>query len=245
MAAVSASAQTDTTVTARNAAAVAEDAASTAPQLSEPAGVPAVAGDAASSGTSVSTASETSATEAASQPTSGSVAGSQVASASDAQTTRTMFETTSTEEVMPGWAHVHIGKEWAQRFDATGLYPENFLKVPGGESTEAERTHQEALQHYFMGSYYLELDNAGRAQEEFQAALKLEPGTTGIELGLVRAKIAARELDDAQAHLDQILTGRRAGNGGANAESTDADGAGRRRNQQRAQTAAGPGRGYL
>jgi tetratricopeptide (TPR) repeat protein len=124
----------------------------------------------------------------------------------DAQTTDTMFETTGTKvDPLPGWSQMHIGQEWAQRFSASGLYPENFLKVPGGETSDEERKHMQALQHYFMGSYYLELDNAGRAQEQFQQALDLEPNNTGILMGLVRAKIAARELDDAQSMLDKVL----------------------------------------
>ncbi|MGI8908545.1 MAG: tetratricopeptide repeat protein [Candidatus Sumerlaeaceae bacterium] len=125
----------------------------------------------------------------------------------DQITTDTMFETTGSKvSPLPGWSQMRIGDEWAHRFSATGLYPENFMKVPLGETTEEERKHMGALQHYFMGSYYLELDNAGRAQEQFQEALALEPDNSDILLGLVRSKIAARELEDAEAQLNKLLT---------------------------------------
>ena len=162
------------------------------------------------SATTTASAETTTATVAsgdASTTGSAVAAGLTVATAADNATTQTMFETTTGTKVspLPGWAQMHIGNEWAQRFSSTGLYPENFLRVPPGETTEAERKHAEALQHYFMGSYYLELDNPGRAQEQYQAALDLDPANTGILMGLVRAKIAAHDLDDAQAQLEKVL----------------------------------------
>lgn len=122
-------------------------------------------------------------------------------------TTETVFSTSpKTSATLPeGWTQKTIGTEWAQRLAAVGLYPENFLKIPVGKATEEERRDLEARQHYFMGTYYLEEGSYTRAVEQFREGMNLEPENVHLMLGLVRAKLAARELTDAQATLDKVL----------------------------------------
>lgn len=98
-----------------------------------------------------------------------------------------------------------VGSEWQQRLSAVGIPPDT-LWVDAKSSTTPEAERQlSAQRHYFMGWYYLELNQPGRAIEEFTNSLKFDPGNSHVLLDAARAHLAVREVAEADKLIEQVL----------------------------------------
>lgn len=98
-----------------------------------------------------------------------------------------------------------VGTEWQQRLSAVGIPPDT-LWVDAKSSTTPEAEQQlNAQRHYFMGWYYLELKQPGRAIEEFTSSLKFDPGNSHVLLDAARAHLAVREVAEADKLIEQVL----------------------------------------
>jgi tetratricopeptide (TPR) repeat protein len=99
-----------------------------------------------------------------------------------------------------------IGNEWRARLEASGYYPEDIFRFyESADTTADEQRELKARDHYFVAQHYLETGEQAHALGEFRAALELDPGNTMIMLGLGEAHIAAKEFDQAERMIDQIL----------------------------------------
>lgn len=100
-----------------------------------------------------------------------------------------------------------IGRVWRERFEALGIPPETlfsfFRKV---KYTPAEQRALEARQHYFVARHYLENDEHAHAIGEFRAALEIDPTNSAILLGLAQAHASARQFDDAERVLNEVIS---------------------------------------
>lgn len=104
--------------------------------------------------------------------------------------------------------HVHpfpVGTEWQQRLSAVGIHPQTLWVAEQTTPTAEEQRDLMAHRHYFMGWYYLELSQPGRAIEEFTEALKYDPENSHILLDAARAHLAVREVPEATKLIEQVL----------------------------------------
>ena len=98
-----------------------------------------------------------------------------------------------------------IGTEWRSRLEAVGIMPESFLAQKAGEPSPEEEKELMAKRHYFMGWYYVELEQWGRAIEQFSEALSFDPENSAIMLDLARSRISVNEMDEAEKLITKVL----------------------------------------
>jgi tetratricopeptide (TPR) repeat protein len=162
---------------------------------------------------------ETTTTEAGAEDTGTSASADAATSASQSGAVTTTSLIANSESELPEWAtsstenlapvnNVHplpVGTEWAQRLYAVGISPETLWVAEGTTQTEEEQRSLMAHRHYFMGWYYLELSQPGRALEEFSEALKYDPENSHILLDAARAHLAVREVAEADKLINRVL----------------------------------------
>ncbi len=98
-----------------------------------------------------------------------------------------------------------VGPEWTQRLNAVGILPGTLWVTKATTPTEEEKADLMAHRHYFMGWYYLELGQPGRAIDEFTEALKSDPDNSHILLDAARARLAVKEVAEARELADRVL----------------------------------------
>ncbi len=98
-----------------------------------------------------------------------------------------------------------VGSAWSQRLEAVGIPPDSLWVVKSTPPNKEEQANLMAHRHYFMGWYYLELGQAGRAIEEFTEALKFDPDNSHILLDAARARLIVKEVTEARNLADMVL----------------------------------------
>lgn len=98
-----------------------------------------------------------------------------------------------------------LGSEWLQRFEATGVSPDTFWERKATPQTEQDHRDLMAHRHFFMGWYYLELSQPGRAVEEYKKALEFDPENSHILLDAARAHLAVHESAEADKLITKVL----------------------------------------
>ncbi len=142
--------------------------------------------------------------------TAGSVCANEPASKSSdvaSQVTSSDGASTSSEWILPinEVEPLPVGPAWRERFEAVGIPLDTLLVGERSTHTEEQKRDLMAQRHYFMGWYFLELNQPGRAIEEFDSALEYDPENSHILLDMARAHLTVRELEEAEKVISQVL----------------------------------------
>ncbi len=101
---------------------------------------------------------------------------------------------------------VRIGPGWVRRLAEVGMFPDEFYRnFTTPDPTPDEQKRLGAMNHYFMGQYYLTMEEPAHALGEFRAALDEAPGEMSIKLGIVEAELAKRDHEEALTVIADIL----------------------------------------
>lgn len=160
--------------------------------------------DVATSAPETSATSETVMVDSSSETTQPATAHSDAISSNSQMTSggRLIVETLAP---INGVVPIPVGSEWSQRLEAVGIPPDSLWSVKVTPPTEEETAQLMAHRHYFMGWYYLELEQAGRAIDEFSEALKFDPDNPHILLDAARARLIIKEVTEARSLADRVL----------------------------------------
>lgn len=101
---------------------------------------------------------------------------------------------------------LRVGSEWSGRLGETGIYPSDLFVF---ESTpkigDEEKKSLDARRRYFMGQYYLEMNEPAHALGEFRGALESDASNTMVMLAIADARIQSRDFDGARQQLEEVL----------------------------------------
>lgn len=86
-----------------------------------------------------------------------------------------------------------------------GISPDEWLIEEKTQPTKEESDFLLAQRHYFMGCYHLQLNQAGRAQEQFLKAMEFAPNNNYILLAVAKAKLASKEYGETRKFTTKVL----------------------------------------
>lgn len=100
-----------------------------------------------------------------------------------------------------------LGSLWKQLLASMGMTPDDLFVFVGTPYLSPEDQGDiQARRHYWLGQYYLEMEQPAQAVGEFRAALEERPDSIAIKTALADAYILARDYDRAQAVLTEVLS---------------------------------------
>ncbi|MCX7625505.1 MAG: tetratricopeptide repeat protein [Candidatus Sumerlaeaceae bacterium] len=104
-------------------------------------------------------------------------------------------------------ASAHFGREGIRLLESIGWCVDDFaLFFDRSSLSPDEEKSIKARRHFWMGQFYLERNEYTHAEGQFRAALEYAPESLPIQLGLADALIGARQFDQAEKLLDEILS---------------------------------------